>query len=98
MLPQQKKQWPGRRGNAPGPGRPEDAWPTVILSHPRPVAVQSAPGFLLESNTEVNTMTTTEKPIAAIWWRVSTKAQADMSPETQIHEAREDVARLGPTW
>ena len=32
---------------------------------------------------------TAAKPIAAIWWRVSTKAQTDMSPDTQILEARE---------
>ena len=28
------------------------------------------------------------KRIAAIWWRVSTRAQTDLSPETQINESR----------
>lgn len=38
---------------------------------------------------------TTVKPVAAIWWRVSTKAQTDMSPETQILEAREMLEAAG---
>ena len=29
------------------------------------------------------------KPIAAVWWRVSTVGQLDLSPETQIRESRE---------
>ncbi len=29
------------------------------------------------------------QPQAAIWWRVSTESQVDISPQTQIHEARE---------
>ena len=38
---------------------------------------------------------TTAKPIGAVWWRISTKAQADMSPETQILEAREMLEAEG---
>ena len=40
-------------------------------------------------------MTTTAKPIAAIWWRTSTKAQTESSPETQIREAREMLEAQG---
>jgi site-specific DNA recombinase len=29
------------------------------------------------------------KPQAAVWWRVSTESQTDISPQTQIHEAQE---------
>ena len=35
------------------------------------------------------------KPIGGIWWRVSTKGQTDMSPETQIIEAKEMLEDLG---
>ena len=40
-------------------------------------------------------MTTEEKAIAAIWWRTSTKAQTESSPETQIREARELLEAAG---
>ena len=40
-------------------------------------------------------MTTTERPIAAIWWRVSTKGQTELSPETQVREAREMLEAKG---
>ena len=30
-----------------------------------------------------------QKPLAAVWWRVSTESQVDVSPQTQIHEAQE---------
>ena len=78
--PQQKKsKWPGRRDNAPGPGRPDGAWPTAILSHPRPVAVQSAPGFLVQSEVRRlgGSVVTTVKCRAAAYIRVSTKHQAE---------------------
>ena len=38
---------------------------------------------------------TTAKPIAAIWWRTSTKAQTESSPETQIRAAREMLEAQG---
>ena len=38
---------------------------------------------------------TTAKPIGAILWRVSTKAQTDMSPETQIRAARQILEAEG---
>ena len=38
---------------------------------------------------------TTEKPIAGIWWRESTKAQLELSPETQIKESREKLEAEG---
>jgi len=41
-----------------------------------------------------------QKPMAAVWWRVSTESQVDISPETQIHEAQElaesDGCRVPP--
>ena len=40
-------------------------------------------------------MTTTAKPIAAIWWRESTKAQLELSPETQIKESRAKLEAEG---
>ncbi len=38
---------------------------------------------------------TTARPIGAIWWRTSTKAQTESSPETQIREAREMLEAQG---
>ncbi len=49
----------------------------------------------MELKREVNTMTTEEKAVAAIWWRTSTKAQTESSPETQIREAREMLEAQG---
>ena len=40
-------------------------------------------------------MTTTAKPKAAIWWRESTKAQLELSPETQIKESRAKLEAEG---
>ena len=40
-------------------------------------------------------MTTAAKLRAAIWWRTSTKAQTESSPETQIREAREMLEAQG---